>query len=487
SLSKVALTKEAQLKEVRKKSMRDFRMTHPSNSGKVTKIPPSAAKIKPSVTNEGTCAKLGVPNNEEEVKDDDEHEGEFVITPSNYTPTDDEDEINVESNDDDNAEGDEDKGMDDTTNLLYDDVDVRLNDPVHADEGFVQKEDAEIVSLIDFHVQHDVPSSQIPTLLTVPVMVIIESSPIYTTTIPQSSPSFTPSLPQSTPTPPPTNEATDPQFALLDFASVFQFNNRVSALKKAVSKLRKDDPLKTKVTALVDDHLDSRLRATRDEFMSYLSASITARITEQIKSYELNKSLFSTYDKVYSLKRSRKDKDKDEDPFAGSDRELKKRKTSKDVEPTKGPKTKESKSGHPKAPSLNQHLLKMTRFDVMRKHGLTNISGDDVSDFSIALRMFTRSLVIQKRFEDLQLGVKSYPKKINVTKPKTTRPDIRKRDPYTPYQDPQGFIYVDTQGRNRLMLSHKLYKFGDGTLTRLRASLEDITKNITMEYLPKRR
>ncbi|GJZ56465.1 hypothetical protein Tco_0611658 [Tanacetum coccineum] len=35
---------------------------------------------------------------------------------------------------------------------------------------------------------------------------------------------------------------------------------------------------------------------------------------------------------------------------------------------------------------------------------LTNLSGDDVSDFAIALRMFTRSMVIQKRVEDLQLG-----------------------------------------------------------------------------------
>ncbi|GJY04058.1 hypothetical protein Tco_0369998 [Tanacetum coccineum] len=45
--------------------------------------------------------------------------------------------------------------------------------------------------------------------------------------------------------------------------------------------------------------------------------------------YDLDKSLYSNYDKVYSLKRSRKDKDKDEDPFAGSDRWLKKRNTSK--------------------------------------------------------------------------------------------------------------------------------------------------------------
>ncbi|GJU96323.1 hypothetical protein Tco_1321079 [Tanacetum coccineum] len=82
---------------------------------------------------------------------------------------------------------------------------------------------------------------------------------------------------------------------------------------------------------------------------------------------------------------------------------------------------------------------------------LTNLSGDDVSDFAIALRMFTRSLVIQKRVEELQLGVESYQKKINITKPETTKSGIRKRDPYTPYQDPQGFIYVDNNGRNRLM------------------------------------
>ncbi|GJW37163.1 hypothetical protein Tco_0060083 [Tanacetum coccineum] len=63
-----------------------------------------------------------------------------------------------------------------------------------------------------------------------------------------------------------------------------------------------------------------------------------------IKSYDLYKSLFSTYSKVYSLKRSQKDKDKDEDPSAGSDRWIKKRKTSKDAEPTKGPKGKESQS-----------------------------------------------------------------------------------------------------------------------------------------------
>ncbi|GJX65944.1 hypothetical protein Tco_0300287 [Tanacetum coccineum] len=38
-----------------------------------------------------------------------------------------------------------------------------------------------------------------------------------------------------------------------------------------------------------------------------------------------------------------------------------------------------------------------------------------------------------------------------------------------------------------LIRSDELYKFSDRTLTGLRTSLDDITKNILMEYLPKRK
>ncbi|GJR58152.1 hypothetical protein Tco_1500314 [Tanacetum coccineum] len=72
---------------------------------------------------------------------------------------------------------------------------------------------------------------------------------------------------------------------------------------------------------------------------------------------------------------------------------------------------------------------------------LTNLSGDDVVDFAIALRMFTKSLLIQKRVEDLQLGVEIYQKKINVTKPDTTRPDLRKR--HSHYQEYQHGVLTE--------------------------------------------
>nr|GEV22708.1 retrovirus-related Pol polyprotein from transposon TNT 1-94 [Tanacetum cinerariifolium] len=120
-----------------------------------------------------------------------------------------------------------------------------------------------------------------------------------------------------------------------------------------------------------------------------------------------------------------------------------------------------------------KHILAVTRVDVMKKHGygylreievrradnvlyifkegdfprlrlndiedmlilvaqnrLTNLSTDDVADFAIALKMFTRSLVIQKRVGDLQLDVESYQKNINVTKPDTIRPGLRKEYPH---------------------------------------------------------
>ncbi|GJW06016.1 hypothetical protein Tco_1568439 [Tanacetum coccineum] len=69
-----------------------------------------------------------IGDDEEEVKD------EFVKTPSN--DSDDEDETKIT----DKAEGDEDEEMDYTTSHLYDDVDIRLNEPVDTDKGFVQEE-----------------------------------------------------------------------------------------------------------------------------------------------------------------------------------------------------------------------------------------------------------------------------------------------------------------------------------------------------------
>ncbi|GKB76426.1 hypothetical protein Tco_0943321 [Tanacetum coccineum] len=85
---------------------------------------------------------------------------------------------------------------------------------------------------------------------------------------------------------------------------------------------------------------------------------------------------------------------------------------------------------------------------------ITNLERDVIFNLNVALRMFTKRVVILKRVEDLQLGVESYQKKLNITK----------------------LIRLD-----------ELYKFSDGTLTSVQSVLYDIASNLRIDYLPKRR
>ncbi|GKD27385.1 hypothetical protein Tco_1233599 [Tanacetum coccineum] len=79
------------------------------------------------------------------------------------------------------------------------------------------------------------------------------------------------------------------------------------------------------------------------------AASLTEEFYDAlVKSYKLDKDLFKSYGKEYSLKRDHEDKDKDEDPPPGSYQGLKRRKTNKDTEPSKRSKSKESKSSSSK-------------------------------------------------------------------------------------------------------------------------------------------
>ncbi|GKF18750.1 hypothetical protein Tco_0063668, partial [Tanacetum coccineum] len=95
---------------------------------------------------------------------------------------------------------------------------------------------------------------------------------------------------------------------------------------------------------------------------------------------------------------------------------------------------------------------------------LKNLNVKDRLAFGVSLRMFTISIVIQRRVEDLQLGVESYQKKLNITKPDTYRSDLKCRDAYTAYSNPRGFIYQNKDKKNKLMRIDELHKFSDGTL-----------------------
>nr|GEY73504.1 hypothetical protein [Tanacetum cinerariifolium] len=115
---------------------------------------------------------------------------------------------------------------------------------------------------------------------------------------------------------------------------------------------------------------------------------------------------------------------------------------------------------------------------------LSNLTVEERFAFHVSLRMFTRSIVIQRRVEDLQLRVESYHKRLNLTKPDTYRPNLKRREAYTAYLNPRGFIYQNKDKKNRLMRIDELHKFSDGTLNDVRNALDDRLKGIRMQYFP---
>ncbi|GJW88089.1 hypothetical protein Tco_0163429 [Tanacetum coccineum] len=174
-LSKVVLTKKAQRKEVRKKSLRYFHMTHPSGSGTGAENPLSVEKITPTVTSEGTGDKPGVPdvteddstesefgswgndeddnNNKQKASDEgsgqenESEEQEFDSEQDEESNDDNQEEEEVDQenkSEDDEIESDEDKGMDDTTDQFDDDVDARLEEPTQTGKEVIQGEGADV-------------------------------------------------------------------------------------------------------------------------------------------------------------------------------------------------------------------------------------------------------------------------------------------------------------------------------------------------------
>ncbi|GJY01566.1 hypothetical protein Tco_0359718 [Tanacetum coccineum] len=583
-LFEVALTEEAQYEEVRKKSLRDFHKTRLSGSGIVTKIAPNAAKIKPYVTNEGTSAKPRVTDVTEEELMCCRVGAMIYLSRSGVS----------------------------FLRLRRDIILTKQSSSVSSD--FASKF---LFGKCNSH--------------RLPITAILETSIVPTTTVPLII-----QHEQPTPTPEPTTgPSTNLIPALPDFSSLFGFDHRVSTLENKLSQLKQVDhsaqiltSIRSQISVMdiIKDEVKSQLPHILPKEVSDFATLAAASLTEfelkkilldkieksksyqaapehkelyeaLVKSYKLDKDLFDSYGNTYSLKRDHDDKDKDEGPFAGSDRGLKKRKTSKDVEPTKGPKTKESKSSSSKGTKSQSKSSRKSTQAEEPDFEVGNLGNDDEEpmrevtsirdwftkpkkpqeptdpdwnleyDFEECYKALSEKLdwdnpeggdypfdltkplplvmnenrqivpvdyffnndlkylqggiltmtyttfttktkaaqyglqgtedmhcecspeawLFKRESKILTVGVESYQKKINVTKPETTRPSIKKRDPYTLHTDPQGFIYVDNQGRNRLMRSNELYKFSDGTLTRLPTLLEDITKNIQMEYLPQRR
>nr|GEV88820.1 hypothetical protein [Tanacetum cinerariifolium] len=61
---------------------------------------------------------------------------------------------------------------------------------------------------------------------------------------------------------------------------------------------------------------------------------------------------------------------------------------------------------------------------------LYHLDKNVIVDFIVALRMLTRIQILKRLVKDLQLGIECYHKKLNITKPQKTFPEIEFKEPY---------------------------------------------------------
>ncbi|GJV16447.1 hypothetical protein Tco_1361770 [Tanacetum coccineum] len=95
-------------------------------------------------------------------------------------------------------------------------------------------------------------------------------------------------------------------------------------------------------------------------------------------------------------------------------------------------------------------------------------------------------LLVQGKLTNLNVEerVKSYQKKLNITKLDSYRSDLKRREAYSAYSNPRGFIFQNRDKKNKLIRVDELYKFSDETLNDVRIVLDGRLKGIRMEYLP---
>nr|GEY18793.1 hypothetical protein [Tanacetum cinerariifolium] len=209
-----------------------------------------------------------------------------------------------------------------------------------------------------------------------------------------------------------------------------------------------------------------------------------------IKSYNTNKDIIESYGEVFSLKRSRDEKDKDHDPSAGSDRGTKRRKSSKDAESSRDSRSKEKKSSSSsKDASQSRHKL-FDKFAHAEEPSHTVEDLDKQQDQERRIIAVTR-LKIMKRYDYGHL------EEIEVRRDDQHLYTFKEGDfKRLRLQDIEDMLFLLVQQRmtnltiderKRLMRTDELHKFSDGTLNDVQSALHDIAAGIRMEYLPMRK
>ncbi|GJX53628.1 hypothetical protein Tco_0281997 [Tanacetum coccineum] len=516
-------------------------------------------------------------DDEEETQED-----EFVHTPKNYVPTDDE---NVD-----------DEEYERINKEMYDDMNVELKDAKTADEGKGDEEmtDAEKVDVENENINKEVAGDQVnddaqatvtDALATQKTEVPLQSSSItsdYVTKFLKFD-----NIPS----------ADTEIISMMDILVQHEdptIHQRLSDLKMKSRTLRNrlshssaiPAAIKSEVPTVVKEYLGTSLDDTLHKIKDAEQAANFKRLnTPSLHRYDWynknlnfirNGNLFKTWTKTKSFNKNTKhkalchalmesilededamdkgvvdklkkrkldDADRDEGPPAGPDQGLKRKKMGKDTKPPKKAKSTGISKGTTKSQPKSTDKSAQAEETVF-KDGDTQVPQDLREDIGntdeppvvkaepknwfkkperpptpdpewseckivdrpayklskelagvITDRIYMTSLTNKKASKydlqgiedmkqvgDLQLCVESYQKNLNISRPLTHKAGIIDLEPYTTYSNPQGVIYLDKIERNRLMCSHELYKFSDGTLISVRDKLKDMLNNLEMGY-----
>ncbi|GJY64658.1 hypothetical protein Tco_0466118 [Tanacetum coccineum] len=114
---------------------------------------------------------------------------------------------------------------------------------------------------------------------------------------------------------------------------------------------------------------------------------------------------------------------------------------------------------------------------------LNHLSGSDKRMLSTAVNLWTRNLVIRQRVKDLQLGIESYQKQLNLTKPGWDAKGYEYKHDYTIIESSRAIVFPVSNNEQKIMRFNEIYKFSDGTLTNILEALDYKVKEYKVNRL----
>ncbi|GJX19516.1 hypothetical protein Tco_0222193 [Tanacetum coccineum] len=107
-----------------------------------------------------------------------------------------------------------------------------------------------------------------------------------------------------------------------------------------------------------------------------------------------------------------------------------------------------------------------------------NLYPNDFEDLNLLLLQ-----VIRQRVEDFQLGMESYQTQLNLTKPRWDATGYEFKHDYTIIESPRAVVFLVNNNERKIMRFNEIYKFSDGTLTRILEALAYRVKEFKIKRL----